>query len=93
MKIFKLVPKNLNSPDWGESNLPEKVIVRAEDENKARRIAAFSFAPPVEIKSRVQPSPINPWESSNHVDCKEETDSKYSIDGDEEILDPNPSDF
>ncbi len=44
MKIFKLEPKNLDSHHWNTGVYDDIVIVRAEDEMKARRIAAFKFS-------------------------------------------------
>ncbi len=93
MKIFKLEPKDLNLHHWNASVYDGIVTVRAEDEEKARNKAALEFGTFVEVKSKVQPSPISPWLLNDYVDCKEENDSKYSIDGDEEILYPNPNNF
>lgn len=92
MKIFNLEPKNIDSSAWKESEYQEVVIVRAEDEKSARRKATLTFASGVEIESKTQ-STLFPWESGDHVDCKELNDSKYSIYGVEEILYPNPGDF
>lgn len=92
MKIFKLEPKNLDSSAWRESEYQEAIIVRAEDEKMARRKATLTFSRGVEIESKTQPT-LFPWESGDHVDCKELNDSKYSIDGDDEILYPDTSDF
>ncbi len=93
MKIFCLEPKNLNHSDWGKDDCPKKLIVRAEDEEKARNKAALTFPSAVENKSIPQLSPNNPWLSVDHVDCNESNDTGYSTDGDEEILYPNPRDF
>ena len=93
MKIFKLEPKNLDSHHWNASVFNGIAIVRAEDEKKARRKAAFKFSIAVEIKSNAQPTPISPWILDDHVDCIEETNSGHPIDGDEEILHPNSSYF
>ena len=93
MKIFRLEPKNLDSYHWNTSVYDDIVIVQAEDEIKARKKTALIFSIAVEIKSNAQPTPISPWILDDHVDCKEETDSKYPIDGDVEILYPNLRDF
>ena len=93
IKIFKLVTKNLNSHHWDASIYQGVVIVRAENEKKARRKATLEFCIAVEMKSKVQYTAINPWILGDHVDCKEEDDFEYPIDGDEEILYPNPNDF
>ncbi len=93
MKIFKLEPKNLDYHHWNASVYNGIVIVRAEDEKKARKKAALEFSIAVEVKSKTQPSPISPWSLGDYVDCKELNDSEYPIDGDEEILYPNPRDF
>jgi hypothetical protein len=71
MKIFKLEPKNLDSHHWNASVYNGSVIVRAVDEKKARRKAAFKFSIAVEIKSNSDATPISPWLLDDHVDCKE----------------------
>jgi hypothetical protein len=93
MKIFRLEPKNLNSHNWEASTYKDVVIVRAEDERRARERAKLDFLNADEIKSTAQPAAISPWSLGDHVDCKELNDSKYLIDGDEEILDPDPLDY
>ena len=93
MKIFKLEPKNLDSHHWNASVYNGIAIVRAEDEKKARRKAAFKFSIAVEIKSNSDATPISPWLLDDHVDCIEKTVSGYPIDGDEEILHPDPGYF
>jgi hypothetical protein len=93
MKIFKLDPKNLNSHHWDASTYQGVVIARAENEKNALRKATLVFCIAVEIKSKGQSTAINPWILGDHVDCKEDNNSKYSIDGDEEILYPNINDF
>jgi hypothetical protein len=49
--LEKPQPKNLDSHHWNASVYNGVVIVRAEDENQARRKAAFKFSIAVEIKS------------------------------------------
>ena len=93
MKVFRLEPKNLDPYHWNTSVYDDIVIVRAENEMKARRKAAFKFSITVEVKSNGYATPISPWLLDDYVDCKEENDSKYPIDGDVEILYPNPCDF
>lgn len=91
MKIFKLEPKILDSYHWNTSVYDDIVIVRAEDEMKARKKAALKFSIAVEVKANAEPIPISPWLLDAYVDCKEENNSKYSIDGDVEILYPESS--
>ncbi|MFQ5962884.1 MAG: hypothetical protein ACE5KZ_01205 [Candidatus Scalinduaceae bacterium] len=93
MKIFYLEAKNLNSQHWDASIYKGNVIVRAEDEKKARRKATLEFSIAVEKKSIAQPTAISPWSLGDHVDCKELNDAEYPIEGDEEILNPDPRDF
>jgi hypothetical protein len=93
MKIFKLEPKNLDSHHWNASVYNDIAIVRAKDEKHARIKAAFTFSIAVEVKSNSDATPISPWLLDDHVDCIGETDSGYPIDGDEEILYPDPSYF
>ncbi len=82
----------MNVHHWDASIYQGVVIVRAKGEKKARRKAVLKFTIAVEVKSKAQPTPISPWLLDDYVDCKEENDSKYSIDGDEGILYPNPND-
>jgi hypothetical protein len=81
----------LNAHHWYASIYQGVVIVRAEVEKMSRRKAVLKFTIAVEVKSKAQPTLISPWLLDDYVDCKEGTNSKYSID-DEGILYPNPND-
>ena len=84
MNIYKLTPRDLSSKDWKASEFKGVLIVRAEDARKALSLAS----------SRYQKTPVtpplsdtihNPWTAFN-VDYEKVTDSGYSTEGDEEIL-------
>lgn len=92
MRIWKLTPTNLEDPIWRNWS-PEPIIVRAETEREARRLATDitikTFAP-------VSPMlmPVNPWfgrpkigdpSPTTSEDITEET-NEYSLDGPAEVL-------
>ena len=88
MNIYRLTPRDLSCKDWKASDFKGVLIVRAESSDNALGLA----------RSRYQKTPVtpplsdtiqNPWTAFN-VDYEEVTDSGYSIDGDEEILEEIP---
>ena len=59
MRIWKLIPTNLDDPIWKKWN-PEPIIVRAESECGARHLAVLATVktfPPI----RYAPIAVNPW--------------------------------
>ena len=92
MRIWKLTPTDLSAPIWNKWS-PEPIIVRAENEREARRLAvcitnkAFAPVPPMLM-------PVNPWFGRPKVgdpspttceDITEHTD-EYSADDSAEVL-------
>jgi hypothetical protein len=92
MRIWKLTATNLTDPIWKKWS-PEPIIVRAEKERQAQRLAASitnkTFAPlPPNIM------PVNPWfgrptiGDPSPIVCEDITDQtdEYSVDGPAEVL-------
>jgi len=88
MKIWKLTPIN---PDFSGSFYKGYAIVRAKDANKAREIVALRFLELTEKTSSCQKTPSSPWDDPAVVECIELDNSKYSKDGEPELL--YPADF
>ncbi len=93
MRIWKLTPTNLADPIWNGKWNPEPIIVRAETERQARRLAetitnkSFPPLPPMLM-------PSNPWFGHRKIgdpppttcqDITEQTD-EYSVDGPAKVL-------
>ena len=87
MRIWKLTPTNLTDPIWKKWS-PEPIIVRAESEREARRLAVEKTVrtfPPI----RYAPIPVNPWGGYPKIGdpsptrCRDITDqsTEFSVDG------------
>ena len=87
MRIWRLKALNLSSHHWEASAYQGNVIVRAETEANARRLAtqAFWMAPEKIPGKEVA---VNPWSHPRLVAAKVLEGSQYDPDGDEEILSP-----
>ena len=72
MRLFKLVPKNLQSDVWKFSTYRGPVLVRAHDEEQARTRAAHRFvgAAQSELQDRGIVSSYT-WYSPTLVSCSE----------------------
>src|ERR1700730_1500073 len=93
MRIWKLTPTNLADPIWNGKWRPEPIIVRAETERQARRLAetitnkTFPPLPPMQM-------PVNPWfgrpkiGDASPTTCEDITEQgdEYSVDGPAEVL-------
>ena len=86
MKIYKLIPRNPSSTVWGGSNFKGTLIVRAKESDNALRMARLKYKTTQLHMIESQETAYGPWTGAN-TDFEYVTDSKYSIDGDEEILD------
>jgi len=87
MRIWQLKALSLSSPHWKASTYQGNVIVRAETEVDARRLASQSFWIVTE-KIPLQEVPANPWSHSWLVAAKVLEGSQYDPDGEEKILYP-----
>ncbi len=93
MKIWKLSPIDLDFAGWCYSRHKGDAIVRAEDEKKAREIAAFDFSNFTKKISGSQETPRSPWDNSTVVKCIELENSNYSTDGLPKLLEPTDYDI
>lgn len=85
MKIYKLKPRNPDSKVWEGSSFKGALIVRAKETDNALRMARLKYKITQMHKIDSQETAYGPWTGAN-TDFEYVTDSKYSIDGDEEIL-------
>ena len=85
MKIYKLIPRNPSSNVWEGSDFKGALIVRAKESDNALRLARLKYKTTQMHMIESQETAYGPWTGAN-TDFEYVTDSKYSIDGDEEIL-------
>ena len=85
MKIYKLTPRDPSSKVWEGSNFKGSLIVRAEESNNALRLARLKYKTTQTHQIDSQETAYGPWTGAN-TDFDYITDSKYSIEGVEEIL-------
>ncbi len=88
MRIWQLQPLDIRVHDWRASTYLGDVIVRAENEEDARHLAADAFGI-VPEKVPGQETPVNPWLYPWLVEAEVLEESDYDPDGDEEILYPS----
>ena len=93
MRIWKLTPTDLSDPIW-QIWSPEPIIVRAESEVEAQRLAKLETLKFLPVKPR-QPFTDNPWGGYKKIEdpaplptvCEDVTaTSEYSIDGSAAVL-------
>ncbi len=85
MKIYKLIPRDPGSNVWEGSSFKGALIVRAEEMDNALRLARLKYKTTQMHQIESISTAYGPWTGAN-TDFEYVTDSKYSIDGDEEIL-------
>ena len=88
MKIWKLIPVDLDFHGWCGSSYKGEAIVRARNEEEARDIASLNFRIFAQKDSPAQQTPSSPWINHAVVKCEELENSKYSTDGPSELLEP-----
>ncbi len=86
MRIWRLKALTLSSPHWKASTYQGNVIVRAESEANARRLAAKAFG--IRARNGLGREVANPWYRPWLVAAEVLEGSPYNPDGDEEILSP-----
>ena len=89
MKIYKLMPRNPGSKVWEGSSFKGALIVRAKETDNALRMARLKYRATQTHQIESQETAYGPWTGAN-TDFDYVTDSKYSIEGDEEILEELP---
>ncbi len=87
VRIWKLKPLDTRLHDWEASTYLGDVIVRAENEEDARHLAADAFGV-VPKKVPGQDTPVNPWLYPWLVEAEVLEESDYDPEGDELILYP-----
>ncbi len=87
MRIWRLKALSFSSPHWEGSTYQGNVIVRAETEANARRLATQAFWMATE-KIPGKEVAVNPWFHPMLVAAAVLVGSQYERDGDEEILSP-----
>ena len=92
MKIYKLTPLDLSNHHWKASIFRGEIIIRAENEDRARTIAtnALWIATPA-ISGAL--TLYNPWERLGGLsECCKLLGSDFNEDGEEAILSPSEYD-
>ncbi len=89
MKIYKLTPREPDSEVWTGSNFKGALIVRAEETDNALRMARLKYRTTQTHQIESQVTAYGPWTGAN-TDFDYVTDSKHSVEGDEEILEEIP---
>lgn len=87
MQIWKLQAIDPNDPSWGAHDFKGSFIVRAENENRARRKVLQRTAHLVPLISGSQ-TVFSPWRQGDKTVCEPCLDSGFSPEGPEEILSP-----
>jgi hypothetical protein len=88
MRIWRLSPVDLSDPNWEASAHKGIAIVRAENEEEARKLAQQAFG----VKTRFAPGAgiiAPPWQRPEHVTAMIVLDSPYDPEGPPEVLQPS----
>jgi hypothetical protein len=87
MPIWRLEPVNLESEHWATSMHKDAVVVRAANEDRARRTAtkAFIIAATIPLSRRTL---FSPWEQPELVRCSRLEGITFAECGPEAVLDP-----
>ena len=87
MAVWSLIPVDPDDPDWEASSHRGPVIVRAEDEREARRVAAKAF----NLKTGFRPGQgvrFPPWTRAALVTAKRIDDPRFEAEGPAQVLEP-----
>jgi hypothetical protein len=87
MLIWRLEPVDLSSEHWALSTWKAPVVVRAPDEQKARRTASLAFDIAAEAPRSGQ-TLLSPWQQVTLVRCIRLHASGFEERGPVEVLDP-----
>ena len=87
MRIYKLTDIDPTSHHWGVSNYRGDVFVRAEDDKKARAVAAKAFRAVAEQNCHEDVT-TSPWTNPRVCGAEEVSDERFPQDGPEAILLP-----
>lgn len=86
MKIWKMIPCELQNLQWQVSTYQGEVIIRAESEERARDLLGYCFWKTGQSGSANMAGP--PWNRPNLVIANEYTEGNFPTEGVEEILAP-----
>jgi len=92
MKIYQLEPNSTAYTGWKHSRYKGELVVRAEDENDARKIASRTLGCFATYRTGEETS-FCPWDMPQFVSCVLLADSRFSVDGRREVLFPPDWDF
>jgi hypothetical protein len=87
MPVWRLIPIDLDDPNWEASSHRGLVIVRAPSEASAREAAEAAFGVP----TRFRPGKglrVPPWKRSELVKAEIIDNPVYPVEGPTEILEP-----
>lgn len=88
MPIWRLIPIDLRDRNWEASSHRGPVVVRAEDEDEARKLTQEAFG----VKTRFAPGEgvlAPPWLRAELVRAEVVTDTPHERDGPSEVLEPS----
>lgn len=90
MAVFELIPIALDNPRWAASQVTERAIVRAADEDAARKLAQSSFARAAGKEHGFASDPVlhPPWMDGDLVECRPLDGPEYDPDGPPAVLLP-----
>lgn len=88
MPIWKLSPVDLKDPNWEASSHRGAAIVRARDQEEARRTAAKAFDVKVGFKPG-QGVKAPPWRRPDLVRVEPIEDARFDPEGPADVLDPS----
>jgi hypothetical protein len=87
MAVWRLVPIDLNDPNWEASSHRGNVVVRARNEREARALAARAF----DVKTGFRPGEgvrFPPWTRAGLAMAERVDDPRFEPEGPPEILEP-----
>lgn len=87
MPVWKLIPTDLADPNWEASSHRGAAVVRAPNEEAARKAAAEAFDVPTHFPPRAG-AKFPPWHSPALVRAEQIEDARYEAKGPTEVLDP-----
>jgi hypothetical protein len=88
MPIWKIEPIDPDDESWALFRYCGAVIVRAEDEAAARRVAAMGLTPMMVLGAIPTYTSSSPWQDEHLSTCRQIENSKYDEDGKDELLEP-----
>ncbi len=88
MPVWKLTPVNLNDPNWQASSHRDIVIIRARDEEAARKLAQKAFGLKTDFPAGGGIK-APPWTRADVVKAERIKRTFYEDNGPDEVLHPS----